>query len=329
MQVIHPPEEQGGTIPLEVWDCSNGWNSCGYNSAADFIAAVVQHNATPFDMGVEMVRSLFVKLPSEIGSPNEHMMVISIHHAIMDGWSIPIIVRDLAAYRAYAAGAEEPTGLPHLPLEYADYAIWQWQHLEMGGHLELQLEYWTKQLANLPTSLNLPFDWPRLEMSNGREGSRFTVCLPGKLMAPLVDLCAQHHTTIFVGLMAAFQLLLSRLSGNVEDLVVGTPNAGRDSAQLQEMVGCVLETLAIRGDLKGSPSFSILLKRQGLVVADALQHANVPLSRILQHLQVPRVANCNPVYQVSRLICAMVSPTTTVDHQIVILPYSRRWYSAS
>ncbi len=315
MQVIHPPEKQDGTIPLEVWDCSNGWNSCGYDSAADFIVAVVQHNATPFDMGVEMVRSLLVKLPSEVGSPNMHLIVISIHHAITDGWSIPIIIRDLlTAYREYAAGAEEPTGLPHLPLDYADYAVWQWQHLEMGGHLELQLEYWTKQLANMPASLNLPFDRPRVEKSNGLEGSRLSVCLPGKLVASLADLCAQHHTTIFVGLMAAFQLLLSRLSGNVDDLVVGAPNAGRDAVQLLEMVGCVVETLVIRGDLKGSPNFSTLLERQRLVVADALQHANVPLSKILQHIQVPRVANCNPVYQVSKHSCAMVSPTTAVDH---------------
>ncbi|MCP3665492.1 MAG: hypothetical protein GY696_23850, partial [Gammaproteobacteria bacterium] len=296
VQVIHPPEEQGGAIPLEVWDCSNG---CGYDSTADFIAAIVQQNATPFDMGVEMVRSLLVNLPHEIGSPNEHIMVISIHHAILDGFSVPIIVHDLlAAYRAYAAGAKAPTELPHLPLEYADYATWQWQHLEMGGHLEQQLEYWTKQLANLPPSLNLPFDRPRLETSSGREGSRFPIFLPGTLVASLVDLCAQHHTTLFVGLMAAFQLMLSRLAGNVEDLVVGAPNAGRDDIRLQEMVGCLMETLVIRGDLKGNPSFSTLLERKRLVVACALQHANVSLSRILQRIQVPRVANCNPVYQV-------------------------------
>ncbi len=93
-------------------------------------------------------------------------------------------------------------------------------------------------------------------------------------MAALADLCTQHRSTIFVGLMAAFQLTLSRLAGNVEDLVVGTPNAGRDDVLLQEMVGCIIEVLAIRGDLKGYPSFSTLLKRQQLVVTDALQHAN-------------------------------------------------------
>ncbi|MCP3664366.1 MAG: AMP-binding protein, partial [Gammaproteobacteria bacterium] len=298
-QVIHPPEEQGGTIPLEVWDCSNGWNNCSFGSAPEVMAAMQGYIAIPFDMAEKMVRSLLVKLPNEVGEPNMHVIVISIHHAIMDGWSIPIIVRDLlAAYWAYVAGDEEPIGLSRLPLEYADYATWQWQHLEMGGHLEQQLEYWTKQLANLPTSLSLPFDRPRLETSSGRKGSRLPVFLPGKLIDPLADICAQHHITIFVGLMAAFQLVLSRLAGNIEDLVVGTPNAGRDDVRLQEMVGCLMETLVIRGDLKGSPSFSTLLKRQGLVVADALQHGNVPLHRIMQCLQVPRVSNCNPVYQV-------------------------------
>ncbi len=306
VQKIRPSEEPGGTIPLEVWDCTSGWSSSGFDSAVNFIAAVIGRASKPFNMDVEMVWSLLVKLPSEIGAPNVYAIVICVHHAIVDGLSAPIIVRDLlTAYREYAAGAEESTGLPSLPLEYADYAMWQWQYLEKGGHLELQLEYWTKQLANLPTSLNLPFDRPRLETSGGCEGSRLPVFLPGKLMALLSDLCAQHHSTIFVGLMAAFQLMLSRVAGNVEDLVVGTPNGGRDNVQIQEMVGCIMETLAIRGDLKGSPSFSTVLERQRLVVADALRHPNVSLSQILQQLEVPRVANFNPVYQVSEYICEM------------------------
>ncbi len=299
IQIIRPPEEPGGTIPLEIWDCTNGWNSCGFDSISGLIAAIGNHVATPFDTEVEMVRSLLVKLPSEIGVPNTHLMMISIHHAIMDGGSHPIILRDLlTAYNAYASGAEEPTGLPHLPVEYADYAVWQWHHIEMGGHLEQQLDYWTKQLANTPEPLNLPFDRPRSETSSGREGTQLNVFLPGKPVAALTDLCAQHHSSLSVGLMAAFQLALSRLAGNVQDLVVGTPYAGRDNVQLHEMVGCIMQMLPIRGDLKGNPSFSTLLKRQGLVVADALQHGNVPLHRIMQCLQVPRVSNCNPVYQV-------------------------------
>ncbi len=160
IQIIHPPEEPGGTIPLDIWDCTDGWKSSEFDSAADTIAAVRGHVAAPFDLGIQMVRSLLVKLPSEIGAPNKHLMMISIHHAIIDGGSCRIIVRDLlAAYRAYADGAEEePKGLPHLPVEYADYAVWQWQHLEMGGQLEQQLEYWSRQLANTPAPLDLPFD---------------------------------------------------------------------------------------------------------------------------------------------------------------------------
>ncbi|MCP4129181.1 MAG: non-ribosomal peptide synthetase, partial [Gammaproteobacteria bacterium] len=189
------------------------------------------------------------------------MIMIYIHHAILDGMRGGIILRDLlTAYNAYAAGAEEPTGLPYLPVEYADYAVWQWQHLEMGGHLEQKLEYWTEQLTNSPTPLNLPFDRPRSEISSCREGSVLPVYLPGKLVAALADLCAQYHSTIFVGLMAAFQLTLSRLAGNVTDLVVGIPYAGRGDVLLREMVGCIMEMLAIRGDLKGHPSFSTLLK---------------------------------------------------------------------
>ncbi len=295
IQIIRPPDEPGGTIPLEVWDCTNGWNSSGFDSTAD---AIGDHVVTPFDMGVEMVRSLLVKLPSEIGAPNKHLMMICIHHAISDGESIPIILRDLTAYLAYTDGAKEPKGLPHLPVEYADYAVWQWHCLEMEGQLERQLDYWTKQLASTPTPLNLPFDRLRSETSGGREGSSLPVFLPGKLVAALGDLCAQHHSTIFVGLMAAFQLTLSRLAGNIEDLVVGTPSTGRDDVRLNGMVGCIIDMLAIRGDLKGYPSFSTLVERQRLVVTDALHHANIPFTRIVQRLQVPRIANCHPVYQV-------------------------------
>ncbi len=136
IQSINPPEEPGGTIPLEVWDFTNGLKSCGFGSTADAIAAIRGHVAAPFDMGVEIVRSFLVKLPTEIGAPNKHLMMLSIHHAIIDGWSTRIVLRDLlTAYRAYADGAEGPTGLPHLTVEYADYAVWQWQHLEMGGQL--------------------------------------------------------------------------------------------------------------------------------------------------------------------------------------------------
>ncbi len=304
IQIIRPPEEPGGTIPLEVWDCTNGWNSSSFDSAADAITAIGSHVVTPFDMGVEMVRSLLVKLPSEIEAPNKHLMMIYIHHAITDGWSAQIVLRDLlTGYRAYADGAEEPTGLPHLPVEYADYAVWQWYHLEMGGYLEQQLDYWTKQLANTPTPLNLPFDRPRSETSSGCESCCLSVFLPRKLVAALMDLCAQHSSTIFVGLMSAFQLTLSRLAGNVEDLAVGMPYSARDDTNLQEIVGCISKLLVIRGDLKGHPSFSTLLKRQQLVVTDALKHGNTPFGRIVQHLQVPRIANCNPVYQVSTFIC--------------------------
>ncbi|MCP4090965.1 MAG: hypothetical protein GY746_14415 [Gammaproteobacteria bacterium] len=304
VQIIRPPEEPGGTVPLEIWDCTDGWKSSGFDSAADVITAILGHSSVPFNMGVAMFRSLLVKLPTEIEAPNKHLMVITIHHAIIDVESTQIILCDLlAAYHAYAAGGEEPIGLPHLPVEYADYAVWQWQHLEVGGHLEQQLGYWTQQLAHAPTPLNLPFDRSRSATSSGREGSRLPVFLPGKLVAALADLCTQHRSTIFVGLMAAFQLTLSRLAGNVEDLVVGTPNTGRDNVQLHDMVGCIIETLAIRGDLKGYPSFSTLLERQRLVVTDALQHANTSLSRIVQRLQVPRIANCHPVYQVSTIVC--------------------------
>ncbi len=306
IQTIRPPEEPGGTIPLEVWDCTKGWKNSGFGSEADAIASIVGLVVPPLNIEVQMVRTVLLKFPSEVGTAKEHLMIISIHHAISDEVSNRVILRDLlAAYRAYANGAEKPKGLPDIHVEYADYAVWQWQHLVMGGHLEWQREYWMKQLASMPTPLSLPFDRPRSETDSGarREGAFIPVCLPGKLVVALEDLCVQHRSTMFVGLMAAFQLTLSRLAGNVTDLVVGAPIAGRDDVLLHDMVGCIVETLAIRGDLKGHPSFSTLLERQRLIVTDAFQNANVPLSQIAQCLQVPRIANCHPVYQVCTFVC--------------------------
>ncbi|MCP4144732.1 MAG: hypothetical protein GY752_05545, partial [bacterium] len=115
---------------------------------------------------------------------------------------------------------------------------------------------------------------------------------------------------------------------NVEDLVVGTPNAGRDDVLLHEMVGCIMETLAIRGDLKGHPSFSTLLKRQQLVVTDALKHANVPFSRTVQRLQVPRIENCNPIYQVWHFSTS-IFVNGFADCVISTLPTSHRLCSTS
>ncbi len=167
------------------------------------------------------------------------------------------------------------------------------------GVYEQDLEYWSvKQLAAIPTSLNLTFDRQRPETSSGHEGTQLNIFLPGKLVAALADLCAQHHSSLSVGLMAAFQLPLSRLAGNVQDLVMGTPYASRGNVQLHEMVGCIMQVLPIRGYLKRNPSFSTLLERQRLVMMEALQHSKVSLSQIVKRLQVPIVTNCHPVYQV-------------------------------
>ncbi len=306
IQIIRPPDEPGGTIPLEIWDCTNGWSSCGFDSTEDIIASIGGLLSSPSNSGVKMVRPVLLKLPSEVGTPNKHLVFISIHHAIFDRHSTPILLRDLlTAYSAYASGDAEPKGLPDLTVEYADYAVWQWQHFVKGGHLERQLEYWTKQLANLPTPLKLPFDRPRSETDSGsrRVGFSLPVFLPGKLVAALGELCAHHRSTIFMGLMAGFQLTLSRLSGNVTDLVVGIPYSVRDKMQLHEMVGCIIDMLAIRGDLKGQPSFSTLLERQRLILTDAYENANIPLWQIAPYLQVPLVANCNPVFQVCTFVC--------------------------
>ncbi len=318
-QSIRPPDEPGGTIPLEIWDCTNGWNSSGFDSAADAIVAIGGHVGAPFDMEVGMVRSLLVNLPSEIEAPRKHLMMICIYYAITDAWSNQIILCELLkAYSAYAAGAKEPTGFPLLRLEYADYAAFQWRCLEMEEHLEHQLDYWMEHLENVPPPLNLPFDRPR-SLSPSGCGGYLPVCIPGKLMVALANICEGHRCNICVGLIATFQLTLSRLAGNVVDLVLGTNYSGREKGPLQGMVGRIVESIAIRGKLKENPSFSNLVERLRLVVADAVKHSNIPFSRIIQHLEVPHIANCHPVYQVGRHLFA-----NFVADWYVTLPTSHR-----
>jgi amino acid adenylation domain-containing protein len=224
-------------------------------------------------------------------STHDCLSVIALHHVACDGWSVRILIDDLAAlYRARVAGGGAP--LPPLPVQYADYAVWQRDRVEREA--AAQLDHWCAVLADLPV-LELPTDRPRPPVRSGR-GGFVEVPLPGTLVTAAEALAHAHGATLFMVLLAAYQTVLARWSGQT-DIAVGTPAAGRDRTELEELIGCFLNTLVLRGDLTGTRSFATLLKRTRERVLDAFDHQDVPFERIVARLRPERDLSRTPLFQ--------------------------------
>ena len=225
----------------------------------------------------------------------EHVALVSMHHIISDGWSSGVFVREMAAlYRAFSSGDEVP--LMPLPLQYADYVVWQHEWLR-GEVLERELDYWTKQLAGAPSLLELPADRPRPAVFNYR-GARHHFTLGQKLFASLESLSRRESCTFFMTLLAAFNVLLYRYTEQ-EDIVVGTPIAGRSHAETERLIGLFVNTLVLRTDLSGDPKFRDLLKRVREVTLGAYAHQDVPFEMLVERLQPERSLSYTPLFQVA------------------------------
>jgi amino acid adenylation domain-containing protein len=223
----------------------------------------------------------------------EHLLVSIMHHIICDAWSNEIFSRELRVlYEAYEAG--HPSPLAPLPLQYADFALWQRQWLE-GEVLEEQLGYWKRQLAAAP-SLELPTDFPRPPRQTFH-GALLSQVLPSSLQEKLIGLSQREEVTLFMLLLAAFQVLLARYSGQ-EDISVGTAIANRSQPQVQGVIGFFLNTLVLRSDLAGNPSFQEVLRRVKEVALGAYAHQEVPFERLVEELQPQRDLSRSPLFQV-------------------------------
>ncbi|MEZ5563400.1 MAG: amino acid adenylation domain-containing protein [Gammaproteobacteria bacterium] len=225
-----------------------------------------------------------------------HDQVLSIvaHHIVADGWSFGILGRELSVlYNAAVAG--ETATLPALPLQYADYAIRQRAALD-GGELERQLAFWRAQLEDAPPFLDLPADRPRPALSTHR-GARCQRLLGPELQSALKSLAQAEGCTLFMVLLAAFDVLLARYAGS-EDIVVGTPVAGRPRTELEGLIGFFVNTLVLRADLRGNPRFGELLQRVKHGTLDAWAHADVPFEQLVELLQPPRSTGRSPLFQV-------------------------------
>lgn len=246
--------------------------------------------ATPFVFPhAPLLRVSLLRLDDE-----EHALLLTIHHIIFDGWSLGVFLRELMTlYTAFLQS--KPSPLPELPVHYPDFALWQRDWLQ-GEALEELLAYWKQQLANAPALLELPTDYPRPPVQSFR-GAQITFLLPPGLVARLHALCQQQRVTLFMLLLAAFQTLLFRYSGQ-EDILVGSPIAGRTRAEIENVIGFFVNTLVLRTDLSGNPTFNELVERVRRLTLDAYAHQDIPFEKLVEVLQPGRDMSYTPLFQV-------------------------------
>ncbi|RKG80159.1 amino acid adenylation domain-containing protein [Corallococcus exercitus] len=227
-------------------------------------------------------------------SDERHALVLCMHHIISDGWSLPLLMREMGTlYEAFTQG--RPSPLPELPVQYADYAVWQRQWLR-EAELERQLAYWREQLADIPSHLELPTDRRRPSVQTFR-GTSHPVRLPPDLSASLRLLAQREGVTPFMLLLAAFQLLLSRYAGQ-DDISVGSPIAGRRLTELEGVIGFFINTLVLRTRIPQGSSFRELLQRVRETTLGAYAHQDIPFEKLVEELKPERNLAHSPLFQV-------------------------------
>jgi amino acid adenylation domain-containing protein len=224
----------------------------------------------------------------------EHLLLVNLHHIVCDGWSVGVLTRELAAlYEAFRRG--EPARLRELPVQYADFAAWQRSRLS-GEMLDELLRFWKERLAGPLPVLELPLDHPR-PMVRTHRGARVSMEVPAGGAERLRALARPGGATLFMVLTAGFQAFLHRYSGQ-DDLLVGTPVAGRTRPEVEGLVGLFVNTLVLRSDLSGDPDFRTLLSRVRQVCLEAARHEELPFERLVEELGVERFLGRSPLFEV-------------------------------
>ncbi|MEE8584973.1 MAG: condensation domain-containing protein, partial [Acidobacteriota bacterium] len=225
--------------------------------------------------------------------PPSSCLLLTLHHLVFDGWSIGVLRSELAAlYEAFLQ--HRPSPLPPLPIQYADFAVWQrgW----LGGEvLEGLLSYWKERLRGA-AMLELPTDRPRPEVQEFR-GRQMGYELSSELSEELRTVSRRHGVTLYMTLLAAFQALMQRYSGQ-SDIVVGSPLANRNSPELEGLIGFFVNTLPMRADFSGDPSFAQLLEQVSRTVLESYDHQDLPFEKLVEHVQPERDLSRNPIFQV-------------------------------
>jgi amino acid adenylation domain-containing protein len=257
---------------------------------AEALRLATEEALRPFDLSRgPLLRVTLLRLDQQ-----EHVLLLTIHHIVSDGWSTAVLFRELSALYAASSTGKLAT-LPELPIQYADFAAWQREWLQ-GEVLKEQLSYWKKQLAGSPARLELPTDRARPAVQSFH-GARQAMALPQALTNGLKALSRQEGVTLFMTLLAAFQTLLHRHTGQ-EDIIVGSPIAGRNRAEIEGLIGFFVNTLVLRTDFSGDPSFRELLGRVRKVALDAYGHQDVPFEKLVEDLHPQRNFSHSPLFQV-------------------------------
>jgi len=282
-QVIAPERK----VPLPVIDLSDLPEAERESEARKLVH---QETSTPFDLAKDPIaRHVLVKMGGE-----DHILVLLTHHIASDGWSTGVLLRELTAlYEAALLG--KPSELPELPIQYADYAVWQRNWLQ-GEVLAQQLAYWKQQLEGAPPVVSLPTDRPRPEKPSFR-GVMHRFLLPPTLSDAVRTLSRQQGGTAFMTMLAAFQTLILHYTKQ-PDIVLGTDLANRTTVQTEALIGFFVNLLALRTDLSGDPTFTELLGRVREVALGAYAHQDVPFDKLVLELQPERSLSHNPIVQV-------------------------------
>ncbi|WP_330327930.1 non-ribosomal peptide synthetase [Streptomyces pseudovenezuelae] len=280
---VHQVIDAPAPFPLPVVDVS-----AGADPRRESRRLADQEAMAPFDLATgPLIRAVLIR-----SAPDYHLLALSAHHAVFDEWSDLVLQRELwALYDAFRAGRPNP--LPPLPVQYADFAVWQRRSLT-APVMEEQLAYWRAQLADLPTS-ELPTDRPRPPV-RPTEGAvtRFTV--PPHTAEALRTVAREHGTTMFMTLLAAFDVLLGKYTGS-QDVVVGTPVANRNRAETEDLIGFFVNTLVMRTDLSGDPTFAELLERVRETALGAYAHQDLPFEQLVDAIVTERDRSRSPLFQ--------------------------------
>ncbi|HLM68365.1 MAG TPA: condensation domain-containing protein, partial [Longimicrobium sp.] len=258
------------------------------------LGIVGEEAARPFDLARgPLFRTRMLRL-----GPDDHVLVMAMHHIVTDGWSIGVMYNEIcASYAAYTAGGQPEHKA--LPIQYADFAVWQRNTLQ-GAALDEQLGYWRDTLQGAPSLIDLPLDHPRPPVQT-HAGGMVRLVYPPTFGETMRDVARRLEVTPFMVVLAAFYALLSRWSGQ-DDIVVGTPTAGRSRKETEGLVGFFINTIALRARTDGDPTFAELVERVRETSIGAYAHQDVPFERVVDELKVERALSHSPITQVNVIL---------------------------
>ncbi len=256
----------------------------------ELAARVLAESLRPFDLACDLlIRATLFRL-----QPDDHLLLFNLHHIASDGWSLSVLFRDLCrAYNRCRSG--QPPELRQLPIQYPDFAVWQRNWLQ-GSILEQQLAYWKEQLAGMAEPANVLTDRVRLNRIT-QKGGRELVYFPAELAERVRSLAQRQRASVFMVLLAAFQVVLRAYTG-ADDIVVGTVIANRNRVETEDLIGFFVNTLVLRTSLAGNPTFLELLSRVRDTALGAYDHQDLPFEKLVEALQPNRKLNQNPLFQV-------------------------------